>query len=72
LASNLSNIVSFKIRDAITFCYSGLLLFYNPTGCVLKPNTYFAPNDFVLLRFADIKLMYAEAQNEAAGPDATV
>ena len=29
-------------------------------------------NDFVLLRFADIKLMYAEAQNEAVGPDATV
>jgi hypothetical protein len=29
-------------------------------------------NDFVLLRYADIKLMYAEAQNEAIGPDATV
>jgi len=29
-------------------------------------------NDFVLLRYADVKLMYAEAQNEAAGPDATV
>lgn len=29
-------------------------------------------NDFVLLRFADIKLMYAEAQNEAAGPDGSV
>ncbi|MEX6688201.1 RagB/SusD family nutrient uptake outer membrane protein [Danxiaibacter flavus] len=29
-------------------------------------------NDYVLLRFADIKLMYAEAQNEAAGADATV
>ena len=29
-------------------------------------------NDFVLLRYADIKLMYAEAQNEAAGPDASV
>ncbi len=29
-------------------------------------------NDYVLLRYADIKLMYAEAQNEAAGPDATV
>lgn len=29
-------------------------------------------NDFVLLRFADIKLMYAEAQNEAAGPNASV
>jgi hypothetical protein len=29
-------------------------------------------NDFVLLRFADVKLMYAEAQNEASGPDASV
>ncbi|PSL46642.1 putative outer membrane starch-binding protein [Chitinophaga niastensis] len=29
-------------------------------------------NDFVLLRYADILLMYAEAQNEAAGPDASV
>jgi starch-binding outer membrane protein, SusD/RagB family len=28
--------------------------------------------DYVLLRYADIKLMYAEAQNEAVGPDATV
>ncbi len=29
-------------------------------------------NDFVLLRYADILLMFAEAQNEAAGPDADV
>ena len=29
-------------------------------------------NDFVLLRYADIKLMYAEAQNEASGPDGGV
>lgn len=28
--------------------------------------------DYVLLRYADIKLMYAEAQNESVGPDATV
>jgi hypothetical protein len=28
--------------------------------------------DYVLLRYADVKLMYAEAQNEAVGPDATV
>jgi hypothetical protein len=28
--------------------------------------------DYVLLRYADVKLMYAEAQNEAAGPDAGV
>lgn len=29
-------------------------------------------NDFVLLRYADILLMYAEAQNEAVGPDESV
>lgn len=29
-------------------------------------------NDYVLLRYADIELMYAEAQNEAVGPDASV
>jgi len=29
-------------------------------------------NDFVLLRYADILLMYAEAKNEATGPDASV
>jgi hypothetical protein len=29
-------------------------------------------NDFVLLRYADIKLMYSEAQNNAVGPDASV
>lgn len=28
--------------------------------------------DYVWLRFADVKLIYAEAQNEAVGPDATV
>lgn len=28
--------------------------------------------DFVLLRYADILLMYAEAKNEASGPDASV
>jgi hypothetical protein len=28
--------------------------------------------DFILLRYADILLMYAEAQNEVAGPDGTV
>jgi len=28
--------------------------------------------DFILLRYADVLLMYAEVQNESAGPDATV
>lgn len=38
------------------------------------PTTYATQSDqdFVFLRFADILLMYAEAQNEAAGPDASV
>lgn len=31
-----------------------------------------APNNFILIRFADVLLMYAEAQNELSGPDATV
>jgi len=38
----------------------------NPTDALLDDQ------DYVLLRYADIKLMYAEAQNEAAGPDASV
>jgi len=38
----------------------------NPTDALLDDQ------DYVLLRYADIKLMYAEAQNEAVGPDATV
>lgn len=38
----------------------------NPTYGVL------GDQDYVLLRYADIKLMYAEAQNEAVGPDASV
>jgi len=29
-------------------------------------------SDYVQLRYADVKLMYAEAQNEAVGPDASV
>jgi len=31
-----------------------------------------SPVDLVLLRYADVLLMYAEAQNEAVGPDASV
>jgi hypothetical protein len=38
------------------------------------PTTYATQSDqdWVFLRYADILLMYAEAQNEAAGPDASV
>lgn len=38
------------------------------------PTTYATQSDqdWVLLRYADISLMYAEAQNEATGPDNTV
>lgn len=39
---------------------------WNPTYGVL------GDQDYVLLRYADIKLMYAEAQNEASGPGASV
>jgi hypothetical protein len=44
------------------------------TPSLPNPTTYGVQddNDFVLLRYADILLMYAEAQNEAVGPDATV
>jgi hypothetical protein len=38
-------------------------------------NTSFSSDfstDLILLRYADVLLMYAEAQNEAAGPDASV
>lgn len=38
----------------------------NPTDALLDDQ------DYVLLRYADIKLMFAEAQNEAVGPDASV
>ena len=31
-----------------------------------------SPVDLVLIRYADVLLMYAEAQNEASGPDASV
>ncbi len=31
-----------------------------------------SPVDLILLRYADVLLMYAEAQNEAVGPDASV
>jgi starch-binding outer membrane protein, SusD/RagB family len=30
------------------------------------------PADLILIRYADVLMMYAEAQNEVAGPDATV
>ncbi|RIH63991.1 RagB/SusD family nutrient uptake outer membrane protein [Mariniphaga sediminis] len=35
-------------------------------------NVYLNDWNFVLLRYADILLMYAEAKNEASGPDASV
>ncbi|MDH7461722.1 RagB/SusD family nutrient uptake outer membrane protein [Chitinophagaceae bacterium 26-R-25] len=51
----------------------------NHTGFLSKkfadPNmnsAYQSTQDFVFIRYADVLLMYAEAQNEAQGPDATV
>ena len=56
---------------------------FNPTG--VENRKYLDPTvsgsysdrslcdwDFVLLRYADVLLMYAEAKNEASGPDASV
>jgi hypothetical protein len=58
------------VRDAVP---SGFL----PRKCIDStrfPTTYATQSDqdWVFLRFADILLMYAEAQNETAGPDASV
>ncbi len=48
----------------------------NDSNSVNYTNTIFRDNGFVpawcIIRYADILLMYAEAQNEYAGPDATV
>ncbi|CAL1521262.1 RagB/SusD family nutrient uptake outer membrane protein [Chitinophaga sp. MM2321] len=56
---------------------------FNPTGVQNRKyidtsiegnyaNAYRNDWDFVLLRYADVVLMYAEAQNEASGPDASI
>lgn len=56
---------------------------FNPSGVENKKlvdttipgdysHAYLNDWDFILLRYADILLMYAEAQNELSGPDATV
>jgi len=39
---------------------------------VTQPNVINSEINFILLRYADVLLMYAEAQNEAVGPDASV
>jgi hypothetical protein len=48
----------------------------NDSNSVNYTNTIFRDNGFVpawcIIRYADIILMYAEAQNEATGPDASV
>ncbi len=50
-----------------------------PTGMVIRKWVEFGNNDYwnseiniILIRYADVLLMYAEAQNEATGPDASV
>jgi hypothetical protein len=56
---------------------------FNPSGVENKKlvdtsipgdysHAYLNDWDFILLRYADILLMYAEAQNEASGPDGSV
>lgn len=42
----------------------------NPTSNIL--NTKQSETNYIVLRYADILLMFAEAQNEAVGPDAAV
>jgi len=51
----------------------------SPTGMAIKKWVEFANNEYwnseinlILIRYADVLLMYAEAQNEAVGPDASV
>ncbi|WP_372934683.1 RagB/SusD family nutrient uptake outer membrane protein [Mariniphaga sediminis] len=56
---------------------------FNPTGVLNKKhvdyllpatyaNSYLNDWNFILLRYADVLLMYAEAKNEASGPDQSV
>lgn len=58
---------------------------FTPTGYALKKYTIYdkepnsnligglqSPTNYVVIRYADILLMYAEAQNEAVGPDQSV
>lgn len=56
---------------------------FNPTGVLNKkgvtttlpatyPNAYLNDWNWILLRYADVLLMYAEAQNELSGPDQSV
>lgn len=39
---------------------------------VVQPDVVQSHTNFILIRYADVLLMYAEAQNEAAGPDLSV
>lgn len=56
---------------------------FNPTGVLNRKyadttipgnysNVYLNDWNFIILRYADVLLMYAEAQNESSGPDASV
>jgi len=49
----------------------GIIKFLEPNNIPFGFSTL-SQQDAVILRFGDILLMYAEAQNELAGPDATV
>jgi starch-binding outer membrane protein, SusD/RagB family len=51
----------------------------SPTGMAIKKWVEFSNDEYwnseinlILIRYADVLLMYAEAQNEASGPDASV
>ncbi|MCX6219652.1 MAG: RagB/SusD family nutrient uptake outer membrane protein [Bacteroidia bacterium] len=57
-----------------TFNPSGVLnrKYLDPTISGDYSNAFLDDWDFIILRYADVLLMYAEAKNEASGPDASV
>jgi len=62
----------------VTFAYNGLSASgYNPVkygnwDCLPIDYSTQSEQDWILIRYADVLLMYAEAKNEASGPDASV
>jgi hypothetical protein len=43
-----------------------------PNGTISPSKTPYSDDDWVLLRYAEVLLIYAEAKNEASGPDASI
>lgn len=69
------------LEDPVNFSVNGTAV-TNPDAVAMRSRKWVSetgntgesnsPVDLVLLRYADVLLMYAEAQNEAVGPDASV